>query len=649
MFHGGGWWQFIAHDESKSRPTVDRELLKRVLRYAQPYGALVVVVLVTIFIISLVELVPPLLYRDLIDTVIPNSDTTRLSWLALGMIGIPVLSGLIGVLQRWASAKAGEGIIYDLRQQMYTHIQQMSIRFFTNTKSGEIISRLNNDVVGAQNAITGTLPNIITNIFTLGTTLIIMLSIEWRLTLLSIVVLPLFLLPAKRVALILREIRREAMEYNSSMSTIIGETLSINGAMLVKIFGRQKREVERYRDVNALVRDIGVRRALVGRWFFLGLGLSAAIGTALMYWVGGRMVLNDSLTVGTIVAFAAYLGRLYGPISALTNVQVEFAQSMVSFERVFEYLDRDVEIQDRPEAIELTESKGQLTVDHVSFSYLSAEDWEKQAARKAKNSAATAVNGANGTGNQKQATEDAEGGDAGAVITSRRWALQDLDFEINPGELVALVGPSGAGKTTVTYLFPRLYDPTRGAIRLDGHDLRDLSQESLAAQIGMVTQETYLFHDTVRANLLYAKPDASEVELETAARAANIHDFITKLPDSYDTLVGERGYRFSGGEKQRIAIARVILKDPRILILDEATSHLDSQSEALIQSALEPLFEGRTNIVIAHRLSTVLAADKILVIADGQVREQGTHHELMEKNGLYAELYHTQFREEENV
>jgi ATP-binding cassette subfamily B protein len=652
MFHGGGWWQFIAHDESKSKPTVDRELLKRVLRYARPYSGLVVVVLITIFVISLVELVPPLLYRDLIDTVIPNSDTGRLSWLALGMIGIPILSGLIGVLQRWASARAGEGIIYDLRQQMYTHIQQMSIRFFTNTKSGEIISRLNNDVVGAQNAITGTVPNIITNIFTLATTLVIMLSIEWRLTLLSIVVLPLFLLPAKRVALILRDIRREAMEYNSSMSTIIGETLSINGAMLVKIFGRQSREVERYRDVNGKVRDIGIRRALVGRWFFLGLGLSAAIGTALMYWVGGRMVLNGSLTVGTIVAFAAYLGRLYGPISALTNVQVEFAQSMVSFERVFEYLDREVEIKDKDDAVVLEASEGRLSVDKVSFSYLSAEDWQTQATRMAEKanghpSQETPAH-TNGRGHKSEQGLP-EGGDAGAVITSRRWALKDLNFDIEPGQLVALVGPSGAGKTTVTYLFPRLYDPSEGAIRLDGHDLRDITQESLAAQIGMVTQETYLFHDTVRANLLYAKPDADDDELETAARAANIHDFITKLPDGYDTLVGERGYRFSGGEKQRIAIARVILKNPRILILDEATSHLDSQSEALIQSALEPLFEGRTNIVIAHRLSTVLAADKILVIADGEVREEGTHHQLLEQDGLYADLYHTQFREEETA
>ncbi len=647
MFHHGGWWRYIAHDEEKNRPRVDRALLRRVLQYARPYWHVVSIVLATILVIALIELIPPLLYRDLIDNVIPTGDFSRLNWLALGMIGIPVLSGLIGVLQRWASARAGEGIIYDLRQQLYGHIQQMSIRFFTHTKSGEIISRLNSDVVGAQNAITGTLPGIVTNLFTLATTLAIMLSIEWRLTLLSVVVLPLFLLPAKRVALILREIRREAMEYNAEMSTIIGETLSINGALLVKIFGRQKSELARYGEVNAKVRDIGVRRALVGRWFFMGLGLSAAIGTALLYWVGGRMVLDGVLTVGTIVAFAAYLGRLYGPISALTNVQVEFAQSMVSFERVFEYLDRPVEIRDKPAAHRLGSVQGNIRFRDVSFSYLTAEEWEVQNSSPP-NDPAGAGEGADAEQEQRSSHNGSRAnGNPIAQIAGRRWALRHLDFSIRPGQLVALVGPSGAGKTTVTYLLPRLYDPTEGEIELDGHDLRDVSQESLAAQIGVVTQETYLFHDTVRANLLYARPDASDAELQAACRAANIHEFIAALPDGYDTLVGERGYRFSGGEKQRIAIARVILKDPRLLILDEATSHLDSQSEALIQAALVPLFEGRTSIVIAHRLSTVLAADKILVMDEGRVAEQGKHEQLMERAGLYAELYRTQFRGEE--
>ncbi len=628
MIHGGGWWSFLRYDESKGQPRVDRQLLRRALGYARSYWAFVLLVLVAIVVTSLLGLIPPLLYRDLIDNVLPNRNFARLNLLALGMIGIPLLNGLIGVGQRYLSARMGEGIIFDLRQEMYAHLQRMSLRFFTHTKSGEIISRLNNDVVGAQSAVTGTLPNIVTNVITLATTLAVMISIEWRLALLSVVVLPLFLLPARRVGRILRNIRRRAMEYNADMSNIIGETLGINGALLVKTFGRQRHEVERFRETNRKVRDIGVRRALVGRWFFLGLGIASAIGTALIYWVGGHLVLSEAITVGTIVAFAAYLTRLYGPISALSNVQVEFATSMVSFERVFEYLDLPQEIQDRPGAVELDGAAGHVRFENVSFSYLVKDD-----------SPLPVLPDAGKNGDQPE--------DAIRTVASRRWALDTLSFEMQPGQLIALVGPSGAGKTTVTYLLPRLYDPTEGRIILDGRDLHDVTLESLARQIGMVTQETYLFHDSVRANLLYARPDATQDELEAACRAANIHDFIASLPEGYDTLVGERGYRLSGGEKQRLAIARVILKDPRLLILDEATSHLDSNSEALIQAALEPLFEGRTSLVIAHRLSTILAADKILVLDEGRLVEEGTHSELLARGGLYAHLYQTQFGAEQ--
>ena len=632
--HGGNWWRYVSFDDSnKQRPTVDRQLLRRVFRYARPYLPAILIVLGAITLTSLLELIPPLIYRALIDDVLPNGDLARLNLLAIGLFAVPLLSGLFGVVQRRYGARAGEGIIYDLRNQMFDHLGRMSMRFFTNTKSGEIVSRFNNDVVGAQNAITGTIPDILTNVITLVSTLIVMLSIEWRLALLSVAVLPLFLLPARRVGLVLRKIRRQALDYNADMSSQITETLTVNGALLMKTFSRLPDEERRFRDISAKVRDIGVRRAEVAQLFFMGLGLVGAIGGALVYWAGGLMVLNGALTIGTIVAFAAYLTRLYGPISALTNVQVEFVTALVSFERVFEYLDMPVEIQDKPGALELGTVDGRIRFDHVWFQYQGPLlDEVTEGDGEADENAAAG----NGNGN----------GGAPAPAKARRHALQDVTFDIAPGTLTALVGPSGAGKTTITYLLPRLYDPTGGSITIDGHDLRDVTQESLAHQFGVVTQETFLFHDTIRANLLYARPDATPAQVETACKAANIHDMIAALPEGYDTLVGERGYRLSGGEKQRLAIARVILKDPRILVLDEATSHLDSQSEALIQAALEPLLQGRTSVVIAHRLSTILAADKILVVDKGQIVEQGTHRELLARQGLYATLYETQFRDQ---
>jgi ATP-binding cassette subfamily B protein len=553
------------------------------------------------------------------------------------MIGIPIIIALIGVGQRYLSASVGESLIADLRNALFDHLQHMSLRFFTHAKTGELMSRLNSDVVGAQSAVTGTFVTIISNIVTVVATLLIMISLDWRLTLLSVGILPLFILPTRRVGRVLRDIRRESMDLNAKMNSLMNETLNVSGALLVKLFGRQEDETKKFEVQSGQVAAIGVRSALIGRWFFIGLGLVSAIGTALVFWVGGYLVIIGVFTIGTIVAFGAYLNQLYGPLSAMSNAHIEFATSMVSFERVFEILDLPLEIEDKADAVQLQDVRGEVNFNNVSFSYTAGGDGGAGAL------GLTSERSPNGSGN---------GSTAGyARVSGRSMAIEDISFEIEAGQLVALVGPSGAGKTTITYLLPRLYDPTSGQICIDGYDLRDVTQKSLANAIGMVTQETYLFHDTIRANLLYAKPKASQSEIEAASRAANIHHFVADLPDGYETVVGERGYRLSGGEKQRIAIARVILKDPRILVLDEATSSLDSQSEALIQEALERIMQGRTSLVIAHRLSTILAADVILVMNDGKLAEQArrtesrsAHEELLAAGGLYAGLYQTQFR-----
>ena len=637
MFHGSGWWTFVRFDEERDRPQISWALLRRVWSYARPYQLKVLGLLITILAITGLSLIPPLLYRDLIDNAIPNGNIARLNWLALGMIGIPLLNAAIGVGQRYLSATIGEGLIADLRNALFNHMQQMSLRFFTHAKTGELMSRLNNDVVGAQSALSGTFVNIITNFVSVVATLTIMLTLEWRLTLLSIAIVPLFVLPTRRVGRRLREIRRQSLDLNAKMNALMQETLNINGALLVKLFGRQADEKKKFKERSTAVANIGVRSAMVGRWFFVGLGLISAVGTALVFWVGGYLVIQNAFTIGTIVAFGAYLTQLYGPLSSISNAHVEFATSMVSFERVFEVLDLPLEIEDKAGAVALPDVAGAVSFHNVSFSY--TEGGDGGAARLGLNVDRTAIDG------------DGSSAAAAVAIASRPMALQNVSFEIKPGELAALVGPSGAGKTTITYLLPRLYDPTSGQICLDGHDLRDVSQASLARAIGMVTQETYLFNDTLRVNLLYAKPNASQAEIEAACQAANIHHFIASLPDGYDTVVGERGYRLSGGEKQRIAIARVILKNPRILVLDEATSNLDSQSEALIQEALERIMQRRTSLVIAHRLSTILAADVILVMDQGRLVEQArhsqsrsAHEQLLAQGGLYARLYETQFR-----
>jgi len=649
-FHGAGWWAFISHDEKDKRPAISRELLRRVWGFSRPYRRKIIGLIFTILLVTAFTLLSPLLLRQLIDVAIPQKNVALLTALAFGMVAIPLVNGLIGIWQRKLNAEIGEGVIFNLRCSLYEHMQRMSLRFFTETRTGELMSRLNNDVVGAQRAVSETIVTIVTNIIFLIGSLAIMLALDWR----------------------LRKLNRQSLEHNAEMNATMNETLNVSGALLVKLFGRERQEMSRFSKDAAMVRDIGVQSAVIGRTFFMMLGVVGAVGTAVVYWVGGYMAIEDVLTVGTIVALGSYLTQVYSPLMALTNAPVEFAQSLVSFERVFEVLDIPVEIKEKEKAEELEMVDGRIQFQNVSFRYQKGGEtgglaeiarmswWGDEAAHLKRGKEKQNGEAANGkvaseqVANGKVASEQVAGEQVAGESdvpesTQERIALQNVSFTIEPGELVALVGPSGAGKTTITYLLPRLYDPTEGRILIDGRDLRDVTLYSLAQNIGMVTQETYLFYDTIRANLLYARPNATEAEIIAAAKAANIHDFVMSLPDRYDTVVGERGYRLSGGERQRIAIARVVLKDPRILVLDEATSHLDSVSESLIQEALQRIRQERSTLVIAHRLSTILAADKILVIDKGHLIEQGTHEELLNLGGLYTTLYETQFKPLETV
>jgi ATP-binding cassette subfamily B protein len=569
------------------------------------------------------SVVPAILIQKLIDEAIPANDVRQLTFLGVAMVTVPLVNAVVGVVQRWLASKVGEGIIFDLRRELYTHLQRMSLRFFTATKTGELMNRLNSDVVGAQQAITGTFVTIVSNVVSVAVVLVVMLTTNLLLTALAVAALPLFVIPARRVARVLRRITQQQMEHEARMSGILQESFNVSGAQLIRLFGRWDDEKARFSEAASNVRDHGIRRAMVGRGFFAALGLVSAVGTAAVFWVGGYMVIQGVVDLGVVVMFSTLLAQLYGPLSAITNSRVEFATSLVSFERVFEVLDLETDIAEPADPLPLRDV-GRVEFEDVSFRYRSDGPEGLQAV-------------------QRFSWHPLSDGSASTSrAATRDWALREVSFVAEPGTLTALVGPSGAGKTTISYLIPRLYDVTGGRVLVDGVDVRQVALRELAGNIGVVTQETYLFHDTIAANLRYASPDATDEELVAAAEAANIHEMIERLPDGYETIVGERGYRLSGGEKQRIAIARVVLKDPSVLILDEATSHLDSRSEALIQEALEELMQGRTSIVIAHRLSTVRAADQILVVDDGRIVERGSHNSLIARNGLYAELTRTQ-------
>jgi ATP-binding cassette subfamily B protein len=637
-----GGYSYTKSNTPDVMPKVTRGLLKRVWNYARPYRWWIVGMLAITLATAGLGLLTPLILRDLIDRTLPARDLNRLLWLLGALVTIPILNSGLNVLLRQLNARVGEGVVYDLRVALFSHLQRMSLGFFTHTKSGELMSRLNNDVVGAQSAISNTFVNIVTSLIQAVVVLSVMLTLEWRLALISVAILPFFFFVARSLGNSLRNIARRQLDLNARMNSVAQELLNISGALLVKLFGRTIEEDKRFKQRAVDVRNIGVQRAITGQLFLVSISLLSAIGIGLIYGVGGYFVIQGTLTLGTIVALGAYLGTLYGALQTLTNAPVDFGTSMVSFERVFEVLDVPHEIKEKENAYVLGEVRGVLEFQNVSFHYTKEGKGLLREVRRF-GQLQDAVLSGDPTEKRSGSESVRDEKESSELSQEREEVLENISFQAEPGQLVALVGPSGAGKTTLTYLIPRLYDPTSGRILIDGLDLQDVTLASLASQIGMVTQETYLFHDTVRVNILYGRPSATQAEVEVASRAANIHDFIMELPSGYETIVGERGYRLSGGEKQRLALARVILKNPRILVLDEATSSLDSQSEALIQEALKHVMVGRTNIVIAHRLSTILAADMILVLNHGRIIERGTHTQLLAQSGLYANLYETQF------
>jgi ATP-binding cassette subfamily B protein len=613
-------WRPAPHlDPSELERGIDRGTLRRAWTFARPYRWLLALQLGGLAAMAFMAVLPPLVLKALVDRAVDGRLTTGgVNLLVAAAVAIALAMTGLGLLNRWTGSRVGEGLIYDLRVSLFRHVQRMPVAFFTYTQTGSLLSRLSNDVLGAQQAV-GTLSSVTSDVFTLATTLTAMMLLSWKVTLLSLLVVPGFIVLDRRMAKRLAALSRQRMGFNADMSSNMTERLNVAGALLVKLFGRPRTEADEFAVRAGAVRDSGIRLAVQSRLYYGCLALVGAIGTAGVYWVGGRGLIDGTLKVGTLTALATYVAKLYSPLTDLASARVDLLTALVSFERVFEVLDMPPAVDDLPGATPLaTPAAGRVAVEDVWFRYPSP--------------ATVSIESLEGEGTRERRDEPSEP------------VLRGVSFSAEPGSMVALVGPSGAGKTTLSSLIPRLYDVTSGVVRIDGRDVRDLTLESVTAAVGVVSQDPHLFHDSVAANLRYARPEATDEEIAAACRAARIHDVIAALPDGYDTVVGERGYRLSGGEKQRLSIARLLLKAPAVVVLDEATSHLDSENEALIQQALAVALAGRTAIVIAHRLSTIAAADQILVLDGGRIVERGRHADLLRSGGLYAELFETQFR-----
>ena len=610
------WMTFrsMTADPSVKNQKLKPGTVKRIASYAKPYKTYIAIFLITVVIEAFLIVTSPLLLRELIDKGVIPKDGALVTKLALAVAFIAIFDSLISIFGRWFSARIGEGLIYDLRSEVFEHVQRQSVAFFTRTQTGALISRINSDVIGAQQAFTATLSGVLSNSVSLVLVIGTMLVLSWQITIVSLLLLPLFLVPTKWVGKKLQSLTRQSFNLNAEMSSTMTERFNVSGAMLVSLYGRQSDEKSYFRSRARKVADIGIEIALLNRIFFIALTSIAAVATAIAYGIGGHLAINGTVTVGTLLAITALLARLYGPLTALSNVRIDVMTALVSFERIFEVLDLAPMVQDRPAAKELVGKDFAVEFKNVSFAYPKAEEISLSSL---------------------ESVAKPETVESGVV-------LNGLTFTAKSGTMTALVGPSGAGKTTISSLVPRLYDVTSGSIEVGGFDIRDLTMKSLRENIGVVMQDAHLFHDTIGENLRYAKPDATEAEMQAACESAQIWSLVSSLPNGFDTMVGERGHRLSGGEKQRLAIARLLLKSPQVVILDEATAHLDSENEALVHQALSAALRGRTSLVIAHRLSTVRDADQILVLEKGVIVERGTHDELVAKNGLYAELYNRQ-------